>query len=320
MDNIGFSIQPDSGIAASIQLSDRIRFAISSNQYPPGSQLPSIRQLAQWTGLHRNTIGKVYQQLKETGYVETRGGAGVFVKSPQVDETLSMPIQAMRQTVDRLVAAGYSLVQAKEVVLAEIEWRMRCQAQILVAVGTEDPGVGIIMIGELSAVLNLPIQTVEISEIAEVLKHTSAATIVTNRYYLEQVRKLNIPKDIRLFAVDIYKYDREIQKIRQLPEGHHVGIVSISPGILRVAESLIQSLRGDRLLVTTVLPQDTYRLLGIARNAHLIITESGALTEVNQAIMQTKSERIRPLEVLTCPHYIAPEAIAQLKLELGIHT
>ncbi len=317
--NIGFSIQPDSSVAASVQLIDQISFAISSNQYPPGSQLPSIRQLAQWTGLHRNTIGKVYQQLKESGYVETKGGSGVFVKSPQAGETISMPIQSMRQTVDRLVAAGFSLVQVREAFLTEIEWRMRCQAQILVAVGTEDPGVGVIMARELSEVLNLPVQTVAIAEIAEVLKQTTAGTIVTNRYYLDQVRKLNIPKDIRLFAVDIYKYELEIQRIRQLPEAHHVGIVSISPGILRVAESLIQSLRGDRLLVTTAIPQDTYRLLAIARNAHLIITEAGALTEVNQAIAQTKSERIRPLEVLTCSHYIAPEAINQLKLELGIH-
>jgi len=315
--NLPFSIQTDSAIAASTQLLDQISFAISSNQYAPGTQLPSIRQLAQWTGLHRNTIGKVYQQLKQIGLVETRGGSGVYVKLLQADQQSSLPIQKIRQTIDQLVVSGISLAQIKASFLTEVDWRMRSQAQILVVTGTEDLGVGLIMATELRQALNLPIQTVAIAEITNLLEHTTAGTIVTNRYFLEAVRKAIIPSDIRIFAVDIYKYEREIEQIRQLPEGHHVGIVSISPGILRVAESLIQSLRGDNLLVTTAMPQDTYRLLAIARNAHLIITELGAKAKVDQAINHTKSERIRPIEVLVCPHYIAPEAIAQLKLELG---
>jgi GntR family transcriptional regulator len=315
--NLPFSIQTDSAIAASTQLFDQISFAISSNQYSPGTQLPSIRQLAQWTGLHRNTIGKVYQQLKEIGLVETRGGSGVYVKSIQTGEQSSLPIQIIRHNIDQLVASGLSLAQIKATFLTEVDWRMRSQAQILVATGSEDLGVGQIMATELSQAFNLPIQTVAIAEIGEVVKHTTAGTIVTNRYYFEALRKVVIPDHIRLFTIDIYKYEREIERIRQLPDRYHVGIVSISPGILRIAESLIQSLRGDNLLVTTVLPQDSYRLLAIARNAHLIITELGAKNEVDQAISQTKSTRIRPIEVLVCPHYIAPEAIAQLKLELG---
>jgi GntR family transcriptional regulator len=317
MTSLPFSIQSDSAIAASTQLYDQISFAISSNQYPPGSQLPSIRQLAQWTGLHRNTIGKVYQQLNQVGLVESKGGSGVYVKSPQERESSSLSNEAMRKFIDHQANSGLSLGQIKDYFLNEIDWRMRCQAQILVAAGGEDPGIGQIMASELSAALNLPIQSIAIAEIQNVLQHTTAGTIVTNRYFLEAVRKAIIPSEIRIFAVDIYKYEQEIEKIRQLPDGFHVGIVSISPGILRVAETLIHSLRGDNLLVTTVLPQDTYRLLAIARNAHLIITELGAKTEVDLAISQTKSARIRSIEVLVCPHYIAPEAIAQLKLELG---
>ncbi|MEB3294114.1 MAG: GntR family transcriptional regulator, partial [Synechococcales bacterium] len=51
-----FSIQADSDIPASTQLYNQILFAIASRQYPPGHRLPSTRQLAMLTGLHRNTI------------------------------------------------------------------------------------------------------------------------------------------------------------------------------------------------------------------------------------------------------------------------
>ena len=67
---VQFHIQTDSEIPASTQLYDQIWFAIASRQYPPGYRLPSTRQLAMQTGLHRNTISKVYRQLEDAGVVD----------------------------------------------------------------------------------------------------------------------------------------------------------------------------------------------------------------------------------------------------------
>jgi len=66
-DPMQFQIQPDSEIPASKQLFDQIRFAIASRQYPPGHRLPSTRQLAMITGLHRNTISKFINNWKTMG-------------------------------------------------------------------------------------------------------------------------------------------------------------------------------------------------------------------------------------------------------------
>ncbi|WP_239651541.1 GntR family transcriptional regulator [Neosynechococcus sphagnicola] len=78
---IQFHIQLDSEIPASTQLYDQIRLAIASCQYPPGHRLPSTRQLAMQTGLHRNTISKVYRQLEEAGLVEALAGSGIYVRA-----------------------------------------------------------------------------------------------------------------------------------------------------------------------------------------------------------------------------------------------
>lgn len=75
-----FDFKAEGPISPAVQLFDQLSFMISSGQYLPGSQLPSIRQLALWTGLHRNTIAKVYQDLKRAGLVGARGGAGVYVR------------------------------------------------------------------------------------------------------------------------------------------------------------------------------------------------------------------------------------------------
>ena len=78
---VQFQIQADSEIPASNQLFNQIRFAIASRQFPPGHRLPSTRQLAMQTGLHRNTISKVYRQLEETGLVEAQAGSGIYVRA-----------------------------------------------------------------------------------------------------------------------------------------------------------------------------------------------------------------------------------------------
>ena len=66
-----FHIQTDSHIPPSQQLINQIKFAIASAQYQPGQRLPSTRQLAQITGLHRNTISKVYRNLEERGFTDS---------------------------------------------------------------------------------------------------------------------------------------------------------------------------------------------------------------------------------------------------------
>ena len=77
---VRFHIQQESDIPASTQLYNQICFAIAARHYPPGHRLPSTRQLAMQTGLHRNTISKVYRQLEHDGVVEAMAGSGIYVR------------------------------------------------------------------------------------------------------------------------------------------------------------------------------------------------------------------------------------------------
>ena len=83
-----FHIQQESDIAASTQLYNQICFAIAARHFPPGHRLPSTRQLAMQTGLHRNTISKVYRQLEIDGVVEAIAGSGIYVRDILLKKTL----------------------------------------------------------------------------------------------------------------------------------------------------------------------------------------------------------------------------------------
>jgi GntR family transcriptional regulator/MocR family aminotransferase len=56
-----------------------IRGAILSHQLPPGTRLPSTRELAQELGLSRNTVLSTFEGLLAEGFITAREGSGTYV-------------------------------------------------------------------------------------------------------------------------------------------------------------------------------------------------------------------------------------------------
>jgi GntR family transcriptional regulator len=326
---IQFRIQPESDIPASTQLYNQIHFAIASRQYPPGHRLPSTRQLAQITGLHRNTISKVYRQLEEDGVVDSQAGSGIYVRAQGGDESrveqkptiLAQHPEAhklVKQNLDDLVKQGYSLHQVREMVVAEVDWRLRCSASVLVTAMAEDMGIGELMVRQLQEALNIPIQLVPLEELDLVLSQTQSVTIVTTSYFIRHAEAIATPRSVRVIPLEIYDYAEELQMIRSLPKGGCLGLVSLSPGFLRAAEVIVYSLRGEELLIMTAQPKDVYRLNSIVRSAHTILTDEASLPAVKTVIQSARNDLIRPPRVVNCQNYISTQSIALLKRELGL--
>jgi GntR family transcriptional regulator len=323
-----FYIQPDSDIPASTQLYNQILFAIASRQFPPGHRLPSTRQLAMQTGLHRNTISKVYRQLEEAGVVDAQAGSGIYVRD-QTHESVAKvrsPIldqhpdayKLVQSSLDDLLHMGCSLSQARELFLAEIDWRLRCSAQVLVTAPNHDLGAGEVIVRELERALNIPVQLVPLEELEQVLDQTRSGTVVTSRYFIAQAEEIAAPKSVRVIPVDIYDFDSEIKLIKKLPKGSCLGVVSLSSGTVGVAEVIIHSLRGDDLLVMTCQLGDNYKLNAIIRAAQTIISDQASCSAVKTAISSIREDLIRPPQLICCDNFIIGKSIEILKRELGL--
>src|SRR5229473_6502686 len=61
------------------QLTEQLRHVIEGGGVPQNQALPSIRELAGFLGVNPNTVARVIEDLKRSGYVEARRGKGVFV-------------------------------------------------------------------------------------------------------------------------------------------------------------------------------------------------------------------------------------------------
>ncbi|MDB9316183.1 MULTISPECIES: GntR family transcriptional regulator [Cyanophyceae] len=326
---IQFRIQPDSEIPASNQLFNQIRFAIASRQYPPGYKLPSTRALAMQTGLHRNTISKVYRQLEEDGFVESLAGSGIYVRtqgheggsrlqSPVVKKQTEDAYKLVQKALDEMLSQGYSLNQARELFLGEIDWRLRCSAQVLVAVPSHDMGAGELMVYELEMSLNIPVQLVAMEELTAVLDKTNSATVVTSRYFISDVEAIAAPKAVRVIPLDIYDYSKELDLLKTLPKQNCVGIVSLSSGIARAAEVILHGLRGDELLIMTSQPKDAYKIRAIVKRAEVIISDQASFPTVHAAVQASLEDIIRPPKLIKVENYIGANSINLLKRELGL--
>lgn len=96
-----FSIDPNSAEPLHRQLYNELRTAILSGRLPSGSRLPASREMAQVTGLSRNTVLSAYDQLIAEGYIDSRAGSGTYVASSLPDQVLSGPAMEPATSTDR---------------------------------------------------------------------------------------------------------------------------------------------------------------------------------------------------------------------------
>ena len=74
-----FRIEKSSRTPISRQLADQIRAQCLSGRLPPGTQIPSVRELARELAVNQNTVLRVYERLAAEKLLDIRHGEGTFV-------------------------------------------------------------------------------------------------------------------------------------------------------------------------------------------------------------------------------------------------
>lgn len=68
------------GVARYVQLANFIRYRIAANELPPGTNLPSVQELAEQAGVARVTVRHAYGILVQEGLISSERGHGTRVK------------------------------------------------------------------------------------------------------------------------------------------------------------------------------------------------------------------------------------------------
>lgn len=324
-----FHIQQEIDIPSSTQLYNQICFAIAARYYPPGHRLPSTRQLAMQTGLHRNTISKVYRQLETDGVVEAIAGSGIYVRDNlkkgdfkksfnSKNNINTTPDQEAKRVIDKLIKLGYTLQETRNFLTNEIDWRIKCGSRIIISTPREDIGASMLIAEDLSPNINVPVEVVPIEELEKVLCNSNNGTIVTSRYFLQPLEKLAKKYRVRAIAVDLSDFQKELKIIKELKPGVCVGIVSISPGLLRAAEIIIHSMRGSDILLMTTISDNSSRLLALLKASSHIVCDGPSMSVVENTMLKNRSQLMRVPQIICAKNYLTIETINHLKTEIGV--
>ena len=319
-----FHIQQEIDIPASTQLYNQICFAIAARYYPPGHRLPSTRQLAMQTGLHRNTISKVYRQLETDGVVEAIAGSGIYVrenlkKSFNSKNNLNTtPDLETKKAIDKLIKLGCTLQETRNLLTNEIDWRIKCGSRIIVSTPREDIGASMLIAEDLSPNINVPVEVVPMEELEKVLCNSNNGTIVTSRYFLQPLEKLAKQYRVRAIAVDLSDFQKELKIIKEVKPGSCVGIVSISAGLLRAAEIIIHSMRGSDIVIMTTISDNSSRLLALLKASNHIVCDGPSLSVIENTLLKNRSQLMRVPKIICAKNYLSIKTINHLKAEIGV--
>ena len=112
-----WSFQADTPIYT--QLVARLQEQIVSGAYPPGSKLPSVRDLAADAGVNPNTVQKAFLELERLDITTSVPGIGRVVSDNAkriLSEKYTEKLGALREAADALCAAGIPLEQLIQIV------------------------------------------------------------------------------------------------------------------------------------------------------------------------------------------------------------
>ena len=107
-----------------LQLTEQMTRRIITGIYPPGSRLPSVRELAAEAGVNPNTMQRALAQLEQDGLAKADRTAGRMVTQDTAvleDVRRAQARVVMDQYFNAMAELGYSPAEAAELLKEEKE-------------------------------------------------------------------------------------------------------------------------------------------------------------------------------------------------------
>jgi GntR family transcriptional regulator len=219
-------INSKSHVPVHVQLEGQIKHLILTGNFAVGSRLPSIRVMAGFLRVNRNTVARVFSDLEREGYVESRRGSGVYVLEPPVEADEEKRREVLERVMD--------LAAARAVPVEDLAYALLARA------GTEPPEkVRILFVectpaelnqfsDELEEQLPVEVERVLIGDLAERLSGVEDAPwqlAVTTFFHIHEVQELVEPLGIEAVALLAEATLASLQRLMELPPQTPVGVV-----------------------------------------------------------------------------------------------
>ena len=124
---------------------------------------------------------------------------------------------------------------------------------------------------------------------------------------------------VRAVAADLNDFRQELAMLKELRPGSCVGLVSISPGILRAAEVILHSMQAMNFIDDRG-PGCGQSLLALLRASSHVLCDRPSLPLVEQSLRQNRSQLMRMPQVHCAESYLSADTIDLLRKDIGLQT
>lgn len=120
-----FILNPHSSVPIYQQLIEQVRRMVASGQLAPGTELPSVRDMAQTHTVHPMTISKAYSLLENEGLLERHRGKPMRVAAPRREQlSVAARLKQLEPQLDALALSARQLELSTEDVIAQVKKKL----------------------------------------------------------------------------------------------------------------------------------------------------------------------------------------------------
>jgi DNA-binding transcriptional regulator YhcF (GntR family) len=233
-----------SRVPVHLQLEQQIKHLIMTGGFGVGDRLPSIRAMAGFLRINRNTVARVFTDLEREGFVESRRGSGMYVLEPPVD-AVEMQDDLLDRVMDLAAAQGLPVEDLAYALLARAGAAPREKAKILFIECTREELEQ--FSDELEAQLPVDVERVLLADLPARLSEGGEPPwtfAVTTFFHVHEVQDMLEPLGVETVALLAEANLESLRRLTELPAGTTVGVVGWGRTCM---ENLSRSLEGAGL-------------------------------------------------------------------------
>jgi DNA-binding transcriptional regulator YhcF (GntR family) len=223
-----------SAVPVHVQLETQIRHLIVTGRLGPGMQLPTVRQLAGFLRINRNTAARALAELHRDGFLECRQGLGTFVSGRQTARSAPAARSLVRladDVIDRARQLGFTREELMATLAARSPDTRGAGAARTPALLVECNSEELARYGEaLEAEVPLEVDRVLVDDLAPRLAREPGflaryRVVITTFFHIHEVKRALPPDGPPAVALLSEANIATLQRLTELPEGATIGLV-----------------------------------------------------------------------------------------------
>ncbi len=246
-------VNRESSVPVHIQLKTQIRHLIMTGSLKPGSQVPTVRQLAGFLRINPNTAAKALAELQQDGYLESRSGRGTFVADhpPTGEGKMARGLERLvDETLERARRLGYSAEEflATAATRAPVAGVRKAKRTRALVIECNWPEVSRFR-EELEAELPLAVDRMLVEDLTERAHRDPSfvreyGVVITTFFHIHEVKAALASEPVPIVALLTEANISTLLRLSELPEGTTVGLVCGTP---KGSQNLLRSVQAAGL-------------------------------------------------------------------------